>query len=211
MNTIIKATISGSTNSTQIEFKLEQTKDWYQSNCKGPNTNQNIDWIDKNNPNKIYCVVDEDDNKSIGLHQAYLATSYEADCDGKKIIIKIGEENKSLHQILVEREKNTWAFITAANPYSMKQFDIKINASLNQDLKNALQQYICFDAEGVPDQSNRKPDEPEWLPEPSFLVLGISKIQATFLGSQFEQNAIVYGTTKTSAELIFCPQTQNFA
>jgi hypothetical protein len=40
-----------------------------------------------------------------------------------------------------------------------------------------------------------------WTPEPSWLILGITRPKAIAIGQKFEQNAIVYGELNQAAEL----------
>ena len=45
--------------------------------------------------------------------------------------------------------------------------------------------------------------DPEWIPEKSFLILGIPKEEAALIGIKYKQNAIVIGKLNESPQLIF--------
>jgi hypothetical protein len=57
-----------------------------------------------------------------------------------------------------------------------------------------LKQFVVFNGEGVG-------DDPSWPPEKSYLVAGIHREVAIYLGKKYEQNAIVVGQG-AKAELV---------
>jgi hypothetical protein len=89
---------------------------------------------------------------------------------------------------------NEWAYITAWNPYS-KPTNPDRNDERHKDLLAELTDYPLFAGEGIG-------TDPEWEPEKSVLVLGISRQQAVSIGNKYEQNAIVFGVLNTKAELV---------
>jgi len=106
--------------------------------------------------------------------------------------------NPLLQQLLLSNHVESWAFITACNPYSVMQ-NADVNTFLNTQLERYLfeKQYVFFKGMGVGDDDS-------WEAEASFMVLDIRKEDAIKLGRQFKQNAIVVGVIGNSAELIDC-------
>ena len=106
--------------------------------------------------------------------------------------------NPLLQQLLLNNSSESWAFITACNPYSVMQNE-DVNTLLNTQLERYLleKQYLFFKGMGVGDDDS-------WEAEASFMVLDIRKEDAIKLGKQFKQNAIVIGVIGNSPELIDC-------
>ena len=130
------------------------------------------------------------------LFEAYKNTTYLVYSPIGEIDIRIGVMNPLLQQLLLNNSSESWAFITACNPYSVMQNE-DVNTLLNTQLERYLleKQYLFFKGMGVGDDNS-------WEPEASFMVLNIRKEDAVKLGRQFKQNAIVTGVIGTSAELI---------
>lgn len=105
------------------------------------------------------------------------------------IVIFVGETNPNLDALL---RPTTWAFITACNPYSEQLSDVQ-NTVLNDLLENDLAEYNVYPALGRREDWN----------EDSFLVLGISKEEATRLAIKYKQNAFVFGKFEEKAELVW--------
>ena len=132
------------------------------------------------------------------LFEAYKNTTYRVYSPIGKIDIRIGVINPLLQQLLLNNSSESWAFITACNPYSVMQNE-DVNTLLNTQLEDYLsgKRYVFFKGIGVGDDNS-------WEPEASFMVLNIRKEDAVKLGKQFKQNAIVTGVIGTFAELIDC-------
>jgi len=132
------------------------------------------------------------------LNKAYLDTNYVADCEGTRVLIRIGEIPESLDPILNLKNQDYWTFITAYNPYSQELTE-KENKARQAALKARLSEnnWIHFDGYGEAPNG-------EWPPEPSLLVLGIARTDAINLATEFQQNAIVCGRKKAIAELVWC-------
>jgi hypothetical protein len=107
--------------------------------------------------------------------------------------IRIGGENVALGELLSHIGHTNWAFLTASNPYSRKM-SLYENYKRNEVLHSDLNQYRVFKGEG-------KGDDGRWRPEQSFLVVGIHREVAVFLGRKYEQRAIVIGEGR-KAELV---------
>jgi len=113
-----------------------------------------------------------------------------------ELVLRIGEPNSDLDELLEAEGATTAAYITAANPRgeAMSAWKNEIaNAALVQSQTEAG--YRCFEGEG------RDPQE-RWTPERSVLVVGISRAQAEAVGRAFEQNAIVFVEKGRAPELV---------
>jgi len=132
------------------------------------------------------------------LWQAYQATSFEADLPSGLVRIRVGRPCPGVDEQLREVGLQGWAFITAFNPASVPQREPE-NQQRHVELQRAVASLglLAFEGEGVPDNSN-------WKPERSLLILGITLEDAVTLGRQFGQNAIVTGSIGKSAELVVC-------
>ena len=132
------------------------------------------------------------------LFEAYKNTTYRVYLTHGEIDIKIGVMNLLLHELLLSNNSESWAFITACNPYSVMQ-NSDVNTFLNTQLEDYLigKRYLFFKGMGVGDDYS-------WEPEASFVILNIGKEDAIKLGRQFKQNAIVVGAIGKMPELIDC-------
>jgi hypothetical protein len=125
------------------------------------------------------------------LQKAYLNTTYRV--HELAIDIRVDKENHGLAATLAQIGHTQWAYITAWNPFS-KQLTSEENDKRNQRLLEDLKQFVVFNGEGVG-------DDPSWPPEKSYLVAGIHREVAIYLGKKYAQNAIVVGIG-TKAELV---------
>jgi hypothetical protein len=92
-------------------------------------------------------------------------------------------------------DRPTWALITAANPYSQP-----LSARENQRRDRRLSKHLRgLQLPLIPAMG--KDPTGVWTPEPSWLILGITRPKAIAIGQKFEQNAIVYGELNQAAEL----------
>ena len=112
------------------------------------------------------------------------------------LVIRIGEPNDELDDLLEADGEETAAFLTAANPGGELQGKTENDlscAALHQALADAG--YICYLGEG------RDP-EGDWPAEPSVLALGISRHEAMVIGRSYEQNAVVFIEQGKAPELV---------
>jgi len=132
------------------------------------------------------------------LFEAYKNTTYRVYLPLGEIDIRIGVMNPLLQQLLLSNHVESWAFITAYNPYSVMH-NVDVNTFLNTQLEDYLlgKRHVFFKGMGVGDDNS-------WEPEASFMVLNIRKEDAIKLGKQFKQNAIVAGVIGNLPELIDC-------
>ncbi|HLQ01897.1 MAG TPA: DUF3293 domain-containing protein [Burkholderiales bacterium] len=113
-----------------------------------------------------------------------------------ELVIRIGEPNPDLDELLEAEGAATAAYITAANPRGEATSAWKneiANAALVQSQTEAG--YRCFEGEGRDPQGR-------WKPERSALVVGISRADAEVVGRVFEQNAIVFVEKGRAPELV---------
>ena len=125
------------------------------------------------------------------LEQAYRQTRFVV--VDKDIELTIDQHCAQLDVLLEEHQFNEWAFITAENPFS-KPLTAAENATRHQQLLEKVEGYIHFEGEGIG-------TDPNWKPEKSLLVIGITAAEAISLGKYFEQNAIVLGKKNEPARL----------
>jgi hypothetical protein len=129
------------------------------------------------------------------LRIAYEQAIYEV-YDGQETIqINIGQNCPPLDYLIAQSDRPTWALITAANPYSQP-----LSARENQRRDRRLSKHLKgLQLPLIPAMG--KDPTGVWTPEPSWLILGITRPQAIAIGRKFEQNAIVYGELNQAAEL----------
>ncbi len=127
--------------------------------------------------------------------KAYLDTTYTT--FNPALEIRIGQNNEDLKALLKETNETTWVFITAENPKS-KEISKEENKNLNQALETELmnKNFNYFRGAGIP-------NNPNWTPENSFLVLGMDQKTGIQLAIKYQQNAFVYGELEAPAELIY--------
>ena len=122
--------------------------------------------------------IQSSNSNETALIQAYLATDYQVyPTLSDTLHIRINQTNKSLDGFLEEHQ--SWAFITAWNPNSQVLPAAK-NKARNQALAKVLNEkgLTYYLGKGVP-------DEGDWIPEVSFLVVDLSKELALKIGQQY--------------------------
>ena len=128
------------------------------------------------------------------LLAAYQETDYAVFGD-PELVLRIGEHNPDLDELLDAEGASSAAFITAANPGG-RQRSAWENEIANAALVESQTQagFACFEGEG------RNPDG-SWT-EKSVLVVGISRADAGIVGRAFGQNAIVFVERGGPPELV---------
>ena len=126
------------------------------------------------------------------LIDAYLTTSFIV--FNPEFAIRIGKISPELNELLIKEGVREWACITSVNPCSAFLPDEQ-NQKLYQELKESVKDYKFYEGHGVG-------ADPEWQPEKSLLVLGITGEEAIRIGNSYKQNAIVVGTINNPAELV---------
>jgi len=113
-----------------------------------------------------------------------------------ELVIRVGRVNADLEELLGHHEASTAAFVSACNPRGEKKgYEENEAAAAALRASPLLIGYTWFRGEG------RDP-EASWPPEPSLLIVGISRQEAERLGSVLNQNAIVFVERGGKPELI---------
>jgi Protein of unknown function (DUF3293) len=134
------------------------------------------------------------------LLEAYRRTDFIAETPEGRLSLRIGERSTELDALLAVHGVATWVYVTAFNPGSLPS-----PPDENRARQRELERYVAelglvsYPGEGIADNGR-------WLPEPSLLVLGVGRNDATRLGQQFGQLAVVYGEMGQRAELVVCGQ-----
>jgi hypothetical protein len=126
--------------------------------------------------------------------EAYQKADYVVFAD-RLVVLRIGEPNPELDELIVAEGATTAAFISAANPRGEKRADTE-----NGVANAALQSFVS--AAGYPHYWGEGRDPFGSWAEPSFLVIGIYRANAEALGQLFEQNAILFCEAGRAPELI---------
>ncbi len=131
------------------------------------------------------------------LDDVYRRTSFQVFEAGETIEIRIGEPNVALDKFLAWQGITEWAFVTAFNPESKRLSDEE-NERRHHALREWLtaNNYRALPGQGVGQDKN-------WRPEPSFMILGITREKALELGRLFQQNAIVTGQFGSHPKLVW--------
>jgi len=126
--------------------------------------------------------------------EAYKKADYVVFAD-RQVVLRVGEPNPELDDLIVTEGASTAAFVTATNPRGEKRSDTE-----NGVANAALQSFVS--AAGYPHFWGEGRDPFGSWAEPSFLVIGIYRANAEALGQLFEQNAIVFCEVGRAPELI---------
>lgn len=131
-----------------------------------------------------------------GLIGHYLSANYQVMFGSDIITLSINQPSKSLSQLFTTSGHQCAVFITAFNPFS-QQKELNENLINNEHLQLTLKQHTHSVFEGI----STDPSE-QWTAEESFLALGINLEISKELGTQFNQNAIVWIGPDTTPRLI---------
>ena len=131
------------------------------------------------------------------LYVAYANTSYRL-LERPDLILRVGQFNTELLNLLNEFKTENAAFITAWNPFS-KPLPAADNQKLNQELLSWIRgrrlTYFAGIGEG---------DDGKWPGEDSYLILGIDRAETQKLGKLFNQNAVIWVSSSAVPELLLC-------
>lgn len=132
------------------------------------------------------------------LEASYSEAIYRVACPSP-FDLKVGIAHAEFAAWLDAQRVDSWAIVTACNPYSEPLSDAE-NAQrmkhLGESLRREFPGESIFQALGLAADGS-------W-DEVSVLVVGISEERAKMLGKEFEQNAVVYGESDAIARLIWC-------
>jgi len=126
---------------------------------------------------------------------AYLGAEYVVFGE-PELVLRVGEPSAELDALLEAEGADAAAYVTAANPQGRLAGQAE-NLLATMALLRAQREagYACFAGEGRDPQG-------EWPPEPSVLVLGMSRAEAMVLGRSYQQNAIVFAEKGKSPDLV---------
>lgn len=133
------------------------------------------------------------------LMAVYNATKYiiYPDDSIEELEIRIDKTNREIDNLLELIDEDTvfgWAFISASNPFSVETSDEDNKQSFKrlEDLvtANYLKHYVGF-GQG----------QDGWADEKSIFIVGISEKEATELGKELGQNAIIIGAKGSKARV----------
>lgn len=132
------------------------------------------------------------------LRAAYETTAYRVDGGARgAIVIRCGERSDDLDALLVEAAADTWAFLTACNPRS-----VRLDPADNARRMDALRaRVLALGLVHLPGAGVATAGD--WPPEPSLLVVGILEDAAVALARAFDQHAIVAGSRGGPARLVW--------
>lgn len=131
------------------------------------------------------------------LRIAYEQTNYKVFLEQEEILLRVGRISREMDLLLEELKKENFAFITAANPYSVLKSE-KENSKLNRELENKIKEQKYLYLKGIGESPDGK-----WKEE-SFCVFGIDLNEAKTLSKEFSQNAFLFGKKNAAIELIWC-------
>lgn len=129
------------------------------------------------------------------LISAYNSTIFHVNT-APSFILKVDIKSNELNSLLIIKDKESAAFITAFNPLSVSLSDTE-NQSRNLMLKSDLERLQLEYIDGF-----GQDPEGTWDSEASFLVLGIDLDVASNLGNKYQQNAILWSDHTAIPRLI---------
>ena len=132
------------------------------------------------------------------LLSAFLSTQFIICAPRGEIVLRVGERNPKLDDLLTTFGAMSCAFVTAWNPGSVRLTDSE-NAAQQSALITEVRArgHSLLYGRGA---GERGP----WPPEDSILIIGISRTAATEIGALFKQIAIVFAERHQAVELLLC-------
>jgi hypothetical protein len=119
------------------------------------------------------------------LDTAYRGTRYIVDNPPGELVLKVDEHNVDVDAILTGYGVNDCAFITAWNPRSQRLTRLVNDQRQGELIAEAQKRgYEVLLGRGVG-------TDPDWIPEQSIFIIGISCADAEELGANFGQFAII--------------------
>lgn len=134
--------------------------------------------------------------------EAYRATTYVVETGERRIAMRIGQRSDELAWLHARHGTACSCFVTACNPYG-----VEARPAANDQACRALlawlvgEGYVCFQGEG-------RGDARDWLPEQSYLALGVGRSPAEHLCERFHQNAVVWIGEGAVPELVLHPRAR---
>lgn len=128
--------------------------------------------------------------------RAYMATDYRLGHSDSDIILNIGKESDRIRLVFDSMGVDCGAFITAYNPQGSIQSDEANNEGHSQ-LANEIERRGLASIEGSGSEEGT-----EWPSEFSYFALGLALEPAKIIGTQFDQDAIVWVGSDCIPQLI---------
>ena len=126
---------------------------------------------------------------------AYQQTEYRVQ-GSVPAILHVGVRSAQLALLHQLHQTHCSAFVTACNPLG-ELVDAAVNAQRQEALAAEISRQGHVAMAGIGQHPTGT-----WPPEPSFLVLGLTRTAALQLGRQFEQNAILWADADAIPQLI---------
>lgn len=133
------------------------------------------------------------------LLKAYRETHYVVFYHNKSMTLQVDVFSSALQNLQHQYAVTTSAFLTAFNPYSQICNAAK-NLAANRYLESVLQKNAFPYLKGY----GAYPVNTDWLPEESFLIMGVSLSYIRQLAQQFRQNAFLWSEEDAVPRLMFC-------
>ncbi len=131
------------------------------------------------------------------LWAAYRATDYRV-LTTPPLVLAVDRTSVGLACLFKTHQVSDAVFITAWNPLSQR-LDDTVNEVAQAGLEARLK---TLTRHVLPGEGRARLGA--WLPEPSFLALGIGRSMAVELGREFKQNAVVWSGADACPRLIAC-------
>ena len=128
--------------------------------------------------------------------RAFLATDYRLGHTDQDIVLTIGKHSERLAALFADNGVICGAFLTAYNPRSTVQSD-KANHQGHAELASKLQELVLQAIEGSGSEKGTK-----WPAEKSYFAFGLALEPARAIGTQFDQDAIVWVGKQAVPELV---------
>ena len=128
--------------------------------------------------------------------RAFMATDYRIGHTPQDIVLNIGQRSARLAVLFAAKGVNCGAFLTSYNPRSTIQSD-QANGQAHAQLAAKLQELGLQAIEGSGSEEGTK-----WPAEKSFFALGLALEPAKAIGTQFDQDAIVWVGENAVPELV---------
>jgi len=133
------------------------------------------------------------------LIATYRSAHYRAGSGQEAIVLRVDQYSEPLSRLFSTSGRLCAAFITAGNPYGMRQSQEENRAACAR-LRAKLDQYVSRSGDMI-EGMGFDPSE-EWPGEESFLVLGLDLETSRALGNEFQQNAIIWADADAIPRLI---------
>ncbi|MFN7942404.1 MAG: DUF3293 domain-containing protein [Thermoanaerobaculia bacterium] len=131
------------------------------------------------------------------LAAAYRRTLYRVDAADGAFVLRVGELHPELDARLAAAGRRSWAWLTAVNPGS-RRLPAAENLRRMDDLERRI---LAAGLSPIPGRAVARPSG-SFPDEPSFLVPGATRRQASRWGRAFGQSAILAGHRGGRVELV---------